>query len=64
MFIICTDFSGFTEKMNSADMLNAQNCINPMGNCVHQEFELFGFAKKLNIHNCVNLMGNYVHQLY
>ena len=28
-------FSGFTEKMNSADMLNAQNCINPMGNCVH-----------------------------
>ena len=28
-------FSGFTEKMNSADMLNAHNCVNPTENCVH-----------------------------
>ena len=26
---------GFTEKLNSAGTLNAQNCVNPMGNCVH-----------------------------
>ena len=57
-------FSGFKEKMNFVDMLNAQNCVNPTGNCVQQVYELSGFAKKLNIQNCVNLMGNYVHQLY
>ena len=27
--------SGFVEKLNSADMLNAQNCVNPTRNCVH-----------------------------
>ena len=26
---------GFTEKLNSADTLNAQNYVNPMGNYVH-----------------------------
>ena len=27
--------SGFIEKLNSADTLNAQNCVNLMRNCVH-----------------------------
>ena len=26
---------GFTEKLNFADTLNAQNCVNPTRNCVH-----------------------------
>ena len=26
---------GFTEKLNSADTLNAQNCVNPMVNCAY-----------------------------
>ena len=33
---------GFTEKLNSADMLNAQNCVNPMVNCAYQMDKLSG----------------------
>ena len=47
---------GFTKKkkLNFADMLNAKNCVNPIGNCVHQMYRLSGFAENLNIQNYIN----------
>ena len=46
--------SGFVENQKSADTLNAQNCVNPTGNCVYQMYEFFGFEEKQNIQNFVN----------
>ena len=56
--------SGFTENLNSVDMLNVQNRVNPMGNYVHQMYRLAGFAKNLNIQNCVNLSGGCGQYIY
>ena len=52
--------TGFTENLNLVDMLNVQNCVISMGNCVHYMYGLYGFTENLNIHNCVNSMRNCV----
>ena len=55
---------GFAKNLNSANALNVQNCINSMGNFVHQMYRLSRFLDNLNIQNCVNSMGNGVLYMY
>ena len=45
-------------------MLNAKNCVNPIGSCVQQMYGLFRFAENLYIQNYVNSTRNYVHYMY
>ena len=35
-----------------------------MGNCIHNIYEMSGFAEKLNIQNYENLTGKCVHYTY
>ena len=50
-----------------AEILNIQNCVNSIGNCVHYMYGFSGFKEKLNFvdmlnaQNCVNPTGNWVH---
>ena len=39
------EFSGFTEKPNSANTFNALNCVNLTGNCVHLMYGLSGLEE-------------------
>ena len=58
------------ELLEFAENLNFQNCMNSIGNCVHQMYRLSRFVENLNstdmmnVQNCVNLTKNWVHQMY
>ena len=49
------------------EMLNIQNCVISMGNCVHYMYKMSRFTEKqnsadmLNAQDCANPTGNCVH---
>ena len=47
--------SGFVENLNSGNTLSEKNCLNSMGNYVHQMYRLFRFVENLNSKNTLNV---------